>query len=318
MFGRCHLPGELGCGIMGTFPSLLHVRKRKRPEHDQSLMAAERSWASRWCRAGSEPLDEVLVRDVEETQRPPIARYFAEEGNASPASPRLQRATQLELLRLCSKAPHSATREANLAALAASRQRLLQADGEDLGQEDELADELRAFCARHALWPHGTETLVLRHFRVGGRGLAAAADLSAGDTVLAVPESLLLSSERQRRGNSSALRPMPGCEALPATRQALVVRRPRRRLVCRRRRLAPRRRAAQPRAAARDCARSGGRVGRVLPLPARAAAECAALGLAPAAEAGAHPARRPGDCGARGAARGARSPPASRTAGTLE
>ena len=165
MFGRCHLPGELGCGIMGTFPSLLHVRKRKRAAHDQSLMAAERSWASRWCRAGSEPLDEVLVRDVEETQRPPIARYFAEEGNASPASPRLQRATQLELLRLCSKAPHSATREANLAALAASRQRLLQADGEDLGQEDELADELRAFPRLWRNLAYGS-TLVDRHSRV--------------------------------------------------------------------------------------------------------------------------------------------------------
>lgn len=165
---------------------------------------ARREWAARWRRAASEPIDQELLRAIRTNLRDPVARYFddgdeeqrEDEEQRDAHSPRLQRAVQIELLRLVCACEPSATRASNLARAEQMRSALLapRSAEPDPSVPDERNDALREFYAAHGFLPQ-TPRLELRRFKKTGRGLAAATDLQAGEAVLAVSESYLLGGE---------------------------------------------------------------------------------------------------------------------------
>jgi len=157
--------------------------------------ATRQAWAKRWRRAGTERIDSTLIDAIRGSLRDPVTRYFDDNAtDARAVSPRLQRATQVELLRLISNAPTSAIRDENLAIAAEMRRELLKPGEPARSAPDALGAALHAFCIKHSIWTAAPK-LELRRFDETGRGFAAAVDMEAGEAVLAMHESLLLGGE---------------------------------------------------------------------------------------------------------------------------
>jgi len=152
--------------------------------------------AGRWRRAGTEPIDDAILKAIRISLRDPVARYFDDDDDPDCRSPRLERATQIELLRLVSNTLPSALRKSNLDDAAAMRRALLRPEPDEPPRSvpDAWGAALLDFGQRYGVWT-GTPALELRRFDQTGRGLASSVDLEAGEPVLTIPESLLLGSE---------------------------------------------------------------------------------------------------------------------------
>jgi hypothetical protein len=152
---------------------------------------------SRWRRAATQLIDDALLKTIRTSLRDPVARYFDHADDPDHSSPRLERATQIELLRLVSNAPPSALQKSNLAIAAAMRRDLLKPASDEPPRSipDAWGASLVDFGGKYGAWAGTTPAVELRRFEETGRGLAASVDLEAGDAVLAIPEALLLGNE---------------------------------------------------------------------------------------------------------------------------
>ena len=153
------------------------------------MRVGSKRWAALHRGASANPLTDDVLGAIRATVVDEASAYFSD----GTRSPRTERAVQIELLRLLSKAEPSTQRDANLEHAARLRTALLAAPSSS-HSDDAQARLLDAFTSLHL--PQAP--VRLRRFEQTGRGLMATRDVGRGEAALRIPERLLLTAEVAR------------------------------------------------------------------------------------------------------------------------